>query len=115
MIKCYRCRSWHNGTVRMCTECSIECKENYKNKMAAMTPEEKAKEVYKRQVYRAKERNIEFNFSYEEWVKWWENNLGPDWLQKRGIRSGQYCMARFKDKGPYSIENVECITNNENH
>ena len=63
----------------------------------------------------AGKRGIEFHFTFEEWVKWWEENLGPDWLKKRGPHTGQYVMARYEDKGPYVAWNVECITVELNH
>jgi hypothetical protein len=62
----------------------------------------------------AKERHIGFKFTYEEWVAWWETNLGPDWINKRGCKRGQYVMARKGDKGPYAPWNVECVTCSEN-
>lgn len=55
-----------------------------------------------------------FHFSFDEWVLWWEKELGPDWLQKRGRRQGQFCMARFRDFGPYEIGNVKCVTSSQN-
>jgi len=36
--------------------------------------------------------------------------LGPDWLEKRGRGKSEYVMARKGDIGPYSPENVECLT-----
>ncbi len=69
---------------------------------------------YKKQQWRSKTRGIEFMFSFDEWVEWWENNLGPDWLSKRGLRKGQYVMARKGDQGPYHPDNVECITASKN-
>lgn len=59
-------------------------------------------------------RGIEFNFNYESWVRWWEDNLGPDWFNQRGPKRGQYVMARKRDSG-YTEENVECITAGQNH
>src|SRR6267154_316698 len=32
----------------------------------------------------AKRRGIDFDFSYIEWIRWWRQHLGPDWLSKRG-------------------------------
>lgn len=61
-----------------------------------------------------KRRNIEFHFSYEEWVSWWKHNLGDDWFTKRGRKSGQYVMARHGDKGPYAPWNVKCIMVEQN-
>jgi hypothetical protein len=63
----------------------------------------------------SRQRGIPFRFTYERWVRWWEENLGPDWMAMRGHRDGQYVMARRKDKGPYAPWNVECITCNQNH
>ena len=62
----------------------------------------------------AKRRGIGFDFSFEEWVKWWEYNIGPDWPSLRGKKRGQYCMARKGDKGSYEINNVECKLVEEN-
>lgn len=59
-------------------------------------------------------KKIEFLFSFEEWVKWWEDHLGPNWFQMRGRRKDQYCMCRIGDKGPYATWNVECKTCREN-
>ncbi len=70
---------------------------------------------YKAHFHNAKKRQIEFYFTFEEWVLWWENNLGIDWLQKRGRKCGQYVMARKGDKGPYHPDNVECITCTNNN
>ena len=41
--------------------------------------------------------------------------LGPDWSEKRGRGKSEYVMARKGDIGPYSPENVECLTNTQNH
>ena len=63
----------------------------------------------------AKDRGIGFHFEYEEWIKWWEDHIGPNWFQKRGCKKGQYCMARFHDKGDYVVGNVKCILVGDNH
>lgn len=68
------------------------------------------KQAFITQKDNAKKRKIEFCFAYEEWVAWWEANLGPDWFKKRGCRRGQYVMARNGDKGPYAAGNVRCVT-----
>ena len=72
------------------------------------------KHAYDVQKGHAKERGIKFQFSFQEWVKWWERHLGPDWLSKRGRRRGYYVMARNGDKGPYEISNVRCILYEDN-
>ncbi len=62
----------------------------------------------------AKRRGISFEFSFEEWLKWWKDNLGKNWMALRGNRSDQYHMARYGGKGPYRADNVKCITALEN-
>jgi len=57
----------------------------------------------------AKIRGIDFNFTFEQWVTWW----GDD-ISQRGCRKGQLVMARLNDIGPYSPDNVikqECGIN----
>jgi hypothetical protein len=71
--------------------------------------------AYNSQKSYSKQRGIEFLFLRKDWVKWWEDNLGPEWFEKRGPFKHQYCMARFGDKGPYVLGNVKCITNAENN
>jgi hypothetical protein len=74
-----------------------------------------ARHYFHRHKDSAKQRGIRFLFTFAEWEAWWIENLGADWLKKRGPRSGQYVMARKGDKGPYAPWNVECITSNKNH
>ncbi len=62
----------------------------------------------------AKQRGLGFYFTFEEWVKWWEDNLGSDWMSLRGRRNGQYQMCRKGDVGPYAHWNVTCGTREEN-
>ena len=57
----------------------------------------------------AKRRGIEWQFTFESWVEWWEDNLGFNWVKERGKHRGQYQMARKGDKGPYSPQNAECL------
>src|SRR5258706_5991069 len=54
-------------------------------------------------------RDIAFKFTFSIWVKWWKDNLGENWMQKRGRKRGQYVMARLNDKGVYQIDNVKCV------
>ena len=72
------------------------------------------KMAYNEQKSRAQQRGIPFKFKFEDWVEWWEDNLGYNWFKKRGILPHQYCMARNGDKGPYAAWNVKCITNQQN-
>lgn len=62
----------------------------------------------------AKKRGIEFHFAYEEWIAWWKQHLGSTWHKKRGFKAGGYVMARNKDKGPYSCNNVSCMLREDN-
>lgn len=62
----------------------------------------------------AKKRGIDFCFSYKSWLKWWKQQLGDDWFEKRGRENDQYVMARNGDKGPYDAWNVKCILSGEN-
>src|ERR1700682_433825 len=74
----------------------------------------RSKSAYRRQKRTSGQRGIEFEFEYEDWVNWWIEQLGPDWLQKRGCKAGQYVMARNRDRGLYKRGNVKCITIEEN-
>jgi hypothetical protein len=51
----------------------------------------------------AKVRNIEWLFTFEDWLQLWIDS--GKWEQ-RGNKRGQYCMSRYGDKGPYSLNNV---------
>ena len=62
--------------------------------------ERKARIAYCTQQLGAARRGIEWKFSFESWLEWW----GKD-LDKRGSRSGDLCMQRIWDIGPYSPEN----------
>lgn len=62
----------------------------------------------------ARERGIDFLFSFDEWVGWWNDQLGPDWMKLRGRGSSMFVMARNDDCGPYHPSNVKCITAREN-
>lgn len=67
------------------------------------------KQAYLKQKSKAKTRNIEFQFTFEEWVTWW----GTD-IVNRGNRKGKLCMARFNDTGAYHPNNVRKATHEEN-
>jgi hypothetical protein len=75
----------------------------------------KCKKAYWAAKSNAKQRGKEWKFTQEEWIGWWEERLGANWLEKRGTRNGSsYVMGRIGDTGPYSPENTKCITNSEN-
>ena len=61
---------------------------------------------YIQQKCQADQRKIDWLFTFESWWKMWEES--GKWEQ-RGRKSGQYCMARKGDIGPYSPENVDII------
>src|SRR5882724_3182583 len=63
---------------------------------------------------RAKYRGIKFDISLKEWENWWKDQLGPDWISKRGNRRGKYVMARIGDQGSYRLGNIKCILTEEN-
>ena len=56
-----------------------------------------------------KKRNIEWQFTFEEWLDWW----GDD-IHNRGILKGQLVMARYGDIGPYHPDNVRKTTVEDN-
>jgi hypothetical protein len=62
----------------------------------------------------ARQRGIPFEISFEEWLAWWQRELGPDWQLLRGRARYQFHMARIGDHGPYKLGNIKCITNSEN-
>ena len=68
-----------------------------------------ARQKYHNARWSAKERNIDWHFTFESWVNWW----GDD-LDKRGPKSTDLCMARIGDKGPYHPNNVCKLTVSEN-
>lgn len=60
-------------------------------------------------------RGVEWHFTFEQWVIWWEAYLGSNWFRLRGHKTGQYVMARNGDTGPYKIGNVRCVKVEDNH
>lgn len=71
-------------------------------------------DAYYQQKHTSKTRGIPFELTRVEWFKWWEDNLGPDWYEKRGRKTGQYVMARIGDVGPYKLGNIKCILCTDN-
>ena len=64
---------------------------------------------YNAQRMHSKERGIEFNLSFDEWVWFWNGNI-----DKRGTYADQLCMCRKDDKGAYEIGNIYLDTNSNN-
>jgi hypothetical protein len=79
-----------------------------------MPTKDKRLKAFWHQQFHCRRRGIEFHFTFDEWVAWWEKQLGRNWMSKRGIRSDQYVMARKGDKGSYRPSNVICITMAQN-
>ena len=57
----------------------------------------------------ARRRNIDWQFTYDEWIEWW----GED-ITNRGRKNGQLVMARNGDVGPYNVQNVQKLKAEEN-
>ena len=62
----------------------------------------------------ALKRGVPFRLTYEQYVFVWERALGPNWQRMRGSHRGEYCMARFGDRGSYEIGNVTIKLATEN-
>jgi hypothetical protein len=71
--------------------------------------------AYRTHMHNAARRRIPFELTFSEWVDWWVQQLGPDFMNKRGRRRDQYHMATFEDRGPYKLGNVKCVTSSQNH
>jgi len=61
----------------------------------------KLRRDYCKQKSNAAKRGIEWQFTFESWVKFW----GDD-VHKRGTGHDRLCMQRFHDAGPYHPDNV---------
>ncbi len=70
---------------------------------------DKLKEAFKSQRGSAIKRGIDFQFTYEEWINWW----GDD-IVYRGQGRDKLVMARHGDIGPYHPDNCKKITHSEN-
>ena len=60
---------------------------------------------------RAKQRQIEFKLTFDEWWDIWQSS--GKWEQ-RGCHKGQYVMSRYNDIGAYEVGNVFIQTTEEN-
>jgi hypothetical protein len=77
-----------------------------------MTEEYILKNKFWNQRRRAKERNIEWQLTFDQWLSIWEQS---GHLAQRGRTKGKYCMSRKGDTGPYSIDNVKIILFEQNN
>jgi hypothetical protein len=66
--------------------------------------------AFSQQRITAKRRTIEWQFTLASWWALWESS--GKW-EERGVGRG-YCMARYKDRGPYSPENCYICTIGQN-
>jgi hypothetical protein len=71
-----------------------------------------SKEHYIRHKYNSKQRGIDFELTYEQWLEIWESS---GFAHLRGRKKGQYVMARYGDIGSYSINNVCIVPQEKNH
>jgi hypothetical protein len=79
--------------------------------MAVDTQRKSAQSAYRRQKYSARQRGIEWQFTFDSWWAVWQ--ASGRWEQ-RGRNAGSYVMSRPGDKGPYSPTNVEFIPCEQN-
>jgi hypothetical protein len=76
--------------------------------LAVMVRNRELRQRYEEHKANAEIRGILFLFTFEMWVTWWGEQLGPNWFELRG--QGKFCMARINDVGAYIPGNVKCIT-----
>jgi hypothetical protein len=67
--------------------------------------------MYTDQKSHAKDRGIDFNLSYAQWLEMWL--LSGKW-ENRGKARGQYQMCRYYDEGAYSTTNCYIGTVEDN-
>ena len=69
-----------------------------------------AKWKYQKHKAQAKYRNIEFKFTFEEWVTWWASHGVNKYDDVKWEPKDRPCMCRFNDVGPYEKDNVYFAT-----
>ena len=72
-----------------------------------MKPPETAFRAFQIQRRNARQRQIPFLLTFEEWWDWWQ--IDNRWAN-RGRKGRDLVMARRGDIGPYSVENIYCST-----
>ena len=70
-----------------------------------------ARRRYHRHKCVAKQRNVPFELTYDEWIIIWTESGKYDMM---GSGNGKYCMSRQNDIGPYSVNNVFIQLHTEN-
>lgn len=66
--------------------------------------------LWSRQKLQARKRGIEWQMTFADWWRIWQQS--GHW-EERGRGNG-YCMARWADDGPYSVDNVYICTIGQN-
>ena len=74
----------------------------------------RARKRYRDHKYRAFDRAIDFNFTFEEWDNWWLSNGIDKEDETVATNKNILCMCRYKDTGPYQPNNVYCATMQQN-
>jgi hypothetical protein len=73
-----------------------------------------AKWKYAKHRAQSRFRNIEFNFSFDEWYAWWLNHGVDKNVNIKWTGPERPCMCRTGDSGPYELNNVYFATNSQN-
>lgn len=68
-----------------------------------------AQRKYQNHKSKAKQRGIEFDLTFDEWMEIWGEKL-----QRIGTSSDSYGMLRLRDEGGYSVGNVRIGSPKEN-
>jgi hypothetical protein len=74
-----------------------------------------AKKRYNTQRWSAKDRNIEFKFTLEQWYDWWlSHGVDKETAPAEYCHSDRLEMCRYNDQGAYEPSNVYCATHKQN-
>lgn len=110
----YKDKHKSDGRTVSCKECQkaaakqkyAECANYRRRAKAANKTKDQTKQKYNCQKWKANLKNIPWLFTFEEWYKVWIDSGHWD---NRGRKANEYCMARIKDVGPYSVNNVKIV------
>ncbi len=115
--------AYHKG-ARFCSQqCGIASRMPGKTFISNMIPASRGQMKFDGETRKAKDaffnqrcmavrtRGIDWEMTFEQWWKIWKRS--GHWGE-RGRGKGKYVMARFGDKGPYSIDNVKIIKMEQN-
>lgn len=80
--------------------------EYYQNKTTRHRNQNPEKHAYWGQRHTSKQRGVEFNLTFEEFVEFW----GDD-FERRGRGKKDLCMCRYGDTGAYEVGNIYKDTN----